>query len=185
MSPAGAALIGQPDTAIIIDGLEKPAGLFGKDAAAKRDEVMLTSLNAAFISLQQKLGADHTKWRWDKLHYAYFEHPLANAAAGPIKSKLNVGPLAKSGGSNTVNISSYNPNTFQQVGGASFRIIVDVGNWDNSRAINTPGQSGNPDGPHYRDLAAMWAKGEYFPLLYSRKAVDAATESRIDLQPAK
>lgn len=36
-----------------------------------------------------------------------------------------------------------------------------------------------------RDLAPMWLKGEYFPLLYSRRAVEAATESRVHLVPAK
>ena len=63
-----------------------------------------------------------------------------------------------------------------------FRVVVDVGNWDNSRAMNTPGQSGDPDSAHYRDLAASWASGTYFPLLYSRKAIEAVTESVIRLQ---
>jgi hypothetical protein len=30
----------------------------------------------------------------------------------------------------------------------------------------------------------MWARGEYFPLLYSRSAVEQHTESRIILLPA-
>ena len=63
------------------------------------------------------------------------------------------------------------------------RFIVDVGNWDDSRAVNLPGESGDPDDPHYRDLADMWLKGQYFPLLYSRAAVEAATEKRVHLVP--
>ena len=62
---------------------------------------------------------------------------------------------------------------------------MDVGNWDNSRAMNTPGQSGDPASPHYRDLAPMWLKGDYFPLLYTRAKVEAATVRRIELVPAK
>ena len=62
---------------------------------------------------------------------------------------------------------------------------MDVGAWDNSVAINTPGQSGDPASPHYADLAKTWAAGEYFPLCYSKEAVDAATVSRIYLDPAK
>jgi penicillin amidase len=62
-------------------------------------------------------------------------------------------------------------------------MVIDVGNWDNSRAVNYPGQSGNPDDPHYRDLTGMWSKGEYFPLLYTRAAVEKATERRILLKP--
>jgi penicillin amidase len=61
--------------------------------------------------------------------------------------------------------------------------VVDVGNWDNSRAVNHPGQSGDPDSPHYRDLAPLWSAGEYFPLLYSRKAIEGALETRIRLVP--
>jgi penicillin amidase len=51
--------------------------------------------------------------------------------------------------------------------------------------MNTPGQSGDPDSPHYRDLAGAWGKGDYFPLLYSRKLIEAATESTIRLQPLR
>jgi penicillin amidase len=51
--------------------------------------------------------------------------------------------------------------------------------------MNTPGQSGDPDSPHYRDLAGAWGKGDYFPLLYSRKLIEAATESTIRLQPQR
>ena len=69
--------------------------------------------------------------------------------------------------------------------GPSFRIVVDVGNWDNSQAINTPGQAGDPDNLHYRDLADKWAKGEYFPLLYSQAAVDNATTQKLELLPLK
>jgi penicillin amidase len=64
-------------------------------------------------------------------------------------------------------------------------VVVDVGNWDNSRAVNAPGQSGDPDSPHYRDLADMWLKGDYFPLLYSRAKVVESTRQRIRLQPVK
>ncbi|MEJ0064985.1 MAG: penicillin acylase family protein [Caulobacteraceae bacterium] len=41
---------------------------------------------------------------------------------------------------------------FAAINGASFRMVVDVGDWDNSRIINSPGQSGDPASPHYDDL---------------------------------
>jgi penicillin amidase len=62
-------------------------------------------------------------------------------------------------------------------------MVLDVGNWDASRVINTPGQSGDPFNGHYRDLAPLWATGEYVPLLYSRQAVDAAAGEVIKLAP--
>jgi penicillin amidase len=62
-------------------------------------------------------------------------------------------------------------------------MVLDVGQWDNSRAINAPGQSGDPRSPHYRDLAERWRSGEYFPLLYSRAQVERYAASRITLRP--
>ena len=83
----------------------------------------------------------------------------------------------------TPNQSTYRLSDFQLTNGPSFRVVIDVGNWDNSRAVNFPGQSGNPGDPHYRDLAQMWLAGEYFSLLYTRAAVEKATQTRILLRP--
>ena len=63
------------------------------------------------------------------------------------------------------------------------RLVVDVGSWDESRWINAPGQSGDPRSTHYRDLASIWAQGDYVPMLYSREAVDAAATQIITLHP--
>ncbi|MGR6964358.1 penicillin acylase family protein [Geodermatophilus sp. URMC 61] len=73
--------------------------------------------------------------------------------------------------------------TFVQTGGATFRIVVDVGDWDGSLVMNSPGQSGAPDSPHYADLFEAWSRGEAFPLCYSRARVEAVTERRIRLRP--
>jgi penicillin G amidase len=81
--------------------------------------------------------------------------------------------------------ASYRLEDFRVVSGASFRMVLDVGEWDNSRCINAPGQSGDPRSPHYADLVARWATGDYVPLLYSSEAVEAAAELRIDLTPAE
>jgi penicillin amidase len=90
------------------------------------------------------------------------------------------------GGSNfTPMATSYRSTNYQLTGGASFRMVADVGNWDASVAINTPGQSGDPSSPHYRDLAPLWAEGRYFPLTYSREAVEKSTRTRFELTPAR
>jgi penicillin amidase len=70
-----------------------------------------------------------------------------------------------------------------QATGASFRVIADVGDWDRSVGTNTPGQSGDPDSPHYRDLFAPWAGGAYFPAFYSRAKVESVTEAKVVLLP--
>ncbi len=83
-----------------------------------------------------------------------------------------------------MNLSVQDSDTGRHVAGPSLRLVLDVGDWDRSRAINAPGQAGDPASPHYRDLAPLWLKGETVPLLYTRAAVQAAAVQRWVLQPA-
>ena len=63
------------------------------------------------------------------------------------------------------------------------KIVADTEDWDNSVGLNTPGQSGDPDSPHYRDLFALWARGQYFPIAFSRAKVESVRESTTRLTP--
>jgi penicillin amidase len=101
------------------------------------------------------------------------------------KAQLSVGPLEIGGSASTPMATTYRPNDFNVVAGASVRMVLDVGGWDNSVVINTPGQSGDPASPHYRDLFPIWAAGGYAPLLYSRAAVMANAERVITLTPGR
>ena len=71
------------------------------------------------------------------------------------------------------------------IAGASVRMVLDVGQWDNSMVINTPGESGDPLSPHYRDLFPLWAAGDYVPLLFSHAAVEREAETVLLLEPQK
>jgi penicillin amidase len=168
------------DLARVILLLEQPAGHLTRE---QRDAVMVSSLGRAVAELTARLGPDMDRWRWGALHHARFEHPLQEAVDPAAARTLSVGDWPLGGSSSTPMAASYRARDFALTGGASFRMVLDVGAWDRSRAVNTPGQSGDPASPHYRDLAPLWAEGGYFPLLYTRGAVEAATESRLRLRP--
>ena len=104
-------------------------------AACRKDgvEVLEKSLVQAWNDMQRLGGTDASTWQWGKLHQSFFGHALANAADEASRARLNVGPMPKQGGSDTVNVSSFDPNNFRQVGGPSFRMVLDVGSWDNGR----------------------------------------------------
>jgi penicillin amidase len=184
-----AEAIDSPDMAVMLDALEKPETRFVSDqngtAMEKRDRLLLASLQFAYTEMEKLQGPDPSKWQWGELHHSLPRHPLLEALNGDLRAKLQPGPFSTPGSPYTPNAASYRASDFEQTGGPSFRMIVDIGNWDNSRAVNYPGQSGNPDDPHYRDLTKMWLTGEYFPMLYTRPAVEKATELRILLQPMK
>jgi len=64
------------------------------------------------------------------------------------------------------------------------KMIADLENWDHSVGMNNPGQSGDPQSPHYKDLFELWARGKYFPVFYSRPQIESVTEKKETLQPA-
>ena len=139
---------------------------------------LLPELGTAWDKLIRRMGKDPAKWEWGKLHLVRFRHPLDQSAAA---RDWDLGPFARPGDSNTVDATG-GPN-FAQTEGASYREIFDVGDWDNSLAVNTPGQSGDPNSPHYKDLLPLWLKGDYFPLVYSRGAIEKNQEQELDLLP--
>ena len=183
LAPEAARAVGAPHASVLLQTLEQPAARFGVDGTAKRNALLLASLAAAWAEMERLQGRDARRWQWGKMHLSYFVHPMAPIVDNASRALLNVGPLPRGGGAYTVNVSGYRPENFLHSHGPSFRMVLDVGNWDNSRAINTPGQSGNPASPHYRDLAASWADGKYFPLLYSPAAVARAAKETIELVP--
>jgi penicillin amidase len=140
--------------------------------------LLATTLDAAYADCASRMGDDPSSWQWGSLHHGAFPHPL-----GRVVDLPGVGKLPKGGSGSTVMNAGYRLSDFKVTHGASFRMVVDVGAWDNSRFINAPGQSGDPRSPHYADLAPLWAAGEYVPMLYSVAAVDAATRLRIVLTP--
>ncbi|CDZ29768.1 penicillin acylase family protein [Neorhizobium galegae] len=151
--------------------------------AGERDTMLLSTLSAGFSDCETRLGSEPALWRWGDVHRALFEH-----AASRIKTAgetdWNVGPLPIGGSRSTPMHAGYRMGDFGVNAGASVRLVLDIGDWDNSVCINTPGQSGDPRSPHYGDLSSLWSKGEYVPLLYSDARIAQETTHLITLLPA-
>lgn len=126
--------------------------------------VVRSALRAAVETLQASQGADPGQWRWGAINRIPFEHPLSDVFDLPA--------VERRGGAGTV---SSNGGTFKQV--------VDVANWDESRATNAPGQSGQPGSPYYGDLLERWKNGDYFPYLFTRSAVEENAAHTLRLVP--
>ena len=180
--PSLRTLLAPGDHETLLEALEHP-GRYGwlPDVAVRRT-LLTATLAAADAECRALLGQDPRAWTWGTLHHAYFAHPMSAgwAGSGPWR---DVGPLPKGGSGSTVMNTRYRASDFRAVAGASFRMVVDVGNWDETRFINSPGQSGDPRSAHYDDLAPIWARRDYRPLLYSRDAVDREAIMRIQLLP--
>ena len=173
--------IGVPPLAKIIHWMEAPDGRFGADPIAGRDAFLLRSLDEAVAELTKRLGADMEQWKLGAYHHALIHHPMTDAMKPEERAKFEVGSLPRGGDSYTVDATG---GTDNQASGGSFKIVVDTEDWDNSVGLNNPGQSGDANDAHYRDLYPLWARGRYLPIFYSRRKIESVVENRFDLQPA-
>jgi len=176
------AYIGTPAMARIVAWMEAPDGRFGTDPIAGRNAVLVRSLNEAVAELTKRLGADMDAWKLGAYHYARIMSPFSAAVRPDLEEKYDVGRAPRGGDSYTIDATGGSDN--QQAGG-SFKIAMDTENWDNSVGLNNPGQSGDVNSPHYRDLYALWSQGKYFPIFYSRAKVETVAETRVMLEPPR
>jgi len=151
----------------------------GRADASRRDLLVAGAFRAAILELAKRLGGEPSRWSWGALHHAQFTHRLAVDEAS--RALFNRGPLARPGSAFTVNQTG--GADFTQTGGATFRQILDLADWDASMATSAPGQSGQPGSPHFSDLLSLWAEGEYFPLAFSREKVEEVAAHRLTLVP--
>jgi penicillin amidase len=167
----------------LIDWLHAPDGRFGPNPTAGRDALLVRSMDEAVAELTRRFGSDIQAWKYGqaRYHHARLRHPLSSVVNAATRARLEVGPLPRGGDGFTVSATG---NADNQTSGGSFKIIADTEDWDNSVGLNTPGQSGDPSSPHYRDLFELWARGKYFPAAYSRTKVESVAESALRLIPA-
>jgi penicillin G amidase len=136
--------------------------------------------------LAERYGDDLKGWRWGSHNVAWFSHALFGSL--PWVGRLVDLKLAREGSAETVNLSglAYDSQAGGYVTaiGPTFRAIYDLAQPANSMFIVTPGQSGNPLSPRYRDLAARWERGQYLPMITDRAALRRAAHDRLVLSPA-
>jgi penicillin amidase len=169
------------DVRNVIQWMTHPDKTLWSDPVAARNSMMLAALQQALDELHTKFGDDESKWVWGDIHEARFEHPLLTAAN---KSVFGIAPVRRGGDAYTVQATS-NPTEkgADEEHGASAQFVMDVKDWDNSVGLNAPGNSAQPESPHYADLAPLWGDGKFFPLAFSKAKVEAVTKDRLLLYP--
>lgn len=142
------------------------------------DQFLSHSLKLAMTKLISEQGENNKNWQWKNTHYAVFKA----LGLGDVKylGWLWNRKISSPGGYDTVNVGSYNKNTFQQFDGAGYRQIIDFSNFDNSRYIISLGQSGNVFSSHYDDQIKLWAKGTYLTILPSNKSAEGGDILRLE-----
>jgi penicillin G amidase len=154
-------------------------------AVETRDDVLQSAFKLAVQQMEKVQGTDAGNWSWGALHTVSFENETLGQSGITIVEKiLNRGPFETSGGGGMINATSFNPQkSFGVTSLPSMRMIVDFSALDQSRAVNTTGQSGHAYHSNYIDMADLWRKVQYHPWQFSKEVVQKETGNTLILTP--
>ena len=135
-----------------------------KAGGAKRQALVETGLRQALDRITKDWGPDWSQWRYGRINRSELPHMFI--------PEFDLPDVERPGGFNTVNAT-----------GANFRRIIDLSNVDNSVASNAPGQSAQPGSPYYGNNREYLGNDQYFPLPYTRGAVDKLAAHTLTIKP--
>lgn len=141
-------------------------------------QFMAQALEKAGAELERRLGSNPAQWRWERLHQAALNSPLAST---PIIGGLFNRTIPTPGSMHTVNVANYNQDTFLHTSGASLRTLFDLSNPDNSRIIYPMGQSADVFSGNYDNLLRLWRDNQTLPM--STQPADWGQSWTIELRP--
>jgi penicillin G amidase len=129
-----------------------------------RQQTLEAALRDGLAELRAAQGSNPAQWRWGRIHRSEFPHALVRA--------YDIPAVERDGGAGTVAAT-----------GATYRQIIDFADIDNSAVTNAPGQSAQPGSRFYANLVEPYGRGEFFPLVYTRPAVERNAAHRLLLVP--
>jgi penicillin amidase len=178
-------------------GAERPAGLHAiiderqsrwfDDIATverreSRDDIFILAARDAAARVDADFGSGAGR-AWDRVHGVTFEHALGSGSR-LLSWFFSKGPIPMTGDGTTVMRVSWNrARPFAAWEAPSWRQLIDVGEWDQSRAVLPAGQSGHRQSAHHFDQNELWRSGRYRAQPFSRQAVVAAQAHRLVLVP--
>ena len=107
------------------------------------------------------------QWRWDRIHNTQYPHrPFSEV---DYLKPLFHRSIGNGGDRFTVNVAGVNLDTpYDQTHVPGYRHIVDLADLQNSRFIQTTGQSGNVLSSHYDDFIRPHRDVQYIPMAFGR-----------------
>ncbi len=165
----GSKLLPRPE---VIETLlrDRPAGWVVHD---DWDAWLLRNFATALQEGRRRQGMPVTKWRWGGVLQWTLAHPVGKQL--PFVNRFfDIGPVDMSGSGTTVKQTTATL-------GPSERMVVDLGNLDNSVQNLVAGESGAVASPHYKDQWPAYYAGRSFPMEFDH--VDAKDVLRV--KPAR
>jgi penicillin amidase len=157
---------------------EQPEGWFGRSWETEMADALATAVGA----LRQRYGADPAGWAWGQIRPLTLRHSAGEQA--PLDRVFNLGPFSWGGDTNTISQAAaelHDPTRSPPVI-ASMRMVVEAGNWEETRFVLPGGQSGNPLSPHYDDQLELWKEGAGVPIAWATERVEQVAQTVLRLK---
>ena len=129
-------------------------------------DIALQSLDSALTELSIKYGNKIESWQWGEAHIANHNHSVFGTI--PLIKWVSNIRQRTSGGDNTLmraRTQNFGDEPYANINAAGYRMLIDFSDLESSLYIISTGQSGHPLSLHYEDLAQLWRRGEYIPMV--------------------
>lgn len=156
------------------------------DKVESRDDIILIAFKKAVVRLKNKLGNDVSQWQWGKVHLLTIHHPFGVPLkwGNPLGVMVNLGPYPIAGGRQSVSKAQYPLDVTEKViVGPAMRMIIDFNNLNDVSIINSTGQSGFFNHPHYKDQFELWFKNQYRQAFYEKETVKKESKDLLIFKP--
>jgi penicillin amidase len=156
-----------------------------KNKVETMDDILNKSLTDGVNEIKGHFGNNVSKWKWGVLHAANFRNQtLGESGIGLIENLFNRGPFQVGGGEAIVDATGWSVNDGYETNWLpSMRMVIDMNDLESAVTIHTTGQSGHAFDLHYDDMAPMWARLSYYPMLFDQLKVEAVAEGHLILEP--
>ncbi|HSE53795.1 MAG TPA: penicillin acylase family protein, partial [Gemmatimonadales bacterium] len=158
---SAARAVAYPEEMVLLGLLRDSAAAWWDDTRTarveRRDEIVGAALRTGLGSAIRDFGPPESDgWLWSRAHSANLFHllrlPSLSALGRPVQ-----------GGASTLG-----PSPGRGTHGASWRMVVELGDTVTAWGTYPGGQSGNPASAHYLDRLPLWLAGELSPVLFPR-----------------
>ena len=151
--------------AVVLGLLKQPRNLWWDDVTTpevteSRDDILRLAMTNARKEITSLMARDTDEWAWGRLHTVNLRNQtLGTSGIKPIEALFNRGPYEVGGGPAVVNAMAYDTTKGYTVTSApTMRMVVDLGNLDQSRWVNQSGVSGHAFHRNYADQTDLWAR---------------------------
>ena len=138
-------------TRFVTNGLTSPDNPWCDDARTpgreRCDEAVTSALHAAVGDLTRRLGTPPASWRWDAVHRAVFPHQGFDSVAG--LGRFLSRSMPRGGDWSTIDVGAVSADRpYEQRSVPTYRQSIDLSPTNESRFLDSPGESGHPLAAH-------------------------------------